>query len=173
MYRKRSGVMSLAALLLMTGSIAAYAGTAAVQFIEPERYADVSDRVLTREEALAVLDGHIRDLASKRLPAAHQLTVEVLDVDLAGEPERRSTRFYDLRVMRETTPPAARFRYSLAEGGRVLKSGEVQLRDLAYLRAGTSSRSSTALAYDRELWTRWFKETFPSSPGKASKSSKL
>lgn len=172
MQRHRSGIVSLAALLLITGSIAAHAGTAAVQFIEPERYADVSDRAFARDEALAILEGHIRDLASKRLPAAQKLTVEVLDVDLAGEPERRSTRFYDLRVMRETTPPSARFRYSLMEGDRVLKSGEVQLRDLSYLRAGTSSRSSNALAYDRELWTRWFKETFPALPGKASKASK-
>jgi len=172
MRKSNSASVSVAAMLLMMGSVAASAGTATVRFIEPERYADVSDRAFNRDEALAVIEGHIRDLADKRLPAAQQLTVEVLDLDLAGEPERRSTRFFDLRVMRETTPPSARFRYSLTEGGRVLKEGEVQLRDLSYLRFGASSRSSSALTYDRELWTDWFKETFAPLPGKAPKASK-
>lgn len=171
MQRINSGVLSVATMLLI-GAVGAHAGTATVRFLEPERYADASDRAYNRNEALAVLEGHILDLARKRLPANQELTVEVLDVDLAGEPERRSTRFYDLRVMRETTPPSARFRYSLTEGGRVLKDGEVQLRDLAYLRSGATSRSSSALSYDRELWTDWFKETFVQPPGKASKSSK-
>ena len=96
-----------------------------------------------------------------KLPAGRQLSIKVLDVNLAGELEwvRRATS--EIRVLRDVTWPMVEFEYTLSENGRVLKSDTVRLSDMGYLQGGffTAAQQSTHLRYERRMLDRWYRDT--------------
>lgn len=150
--------LPFAALLL---PLPALAGTAQVTFTAPESYADASlhrGDGKARARNLEALERHIVHLAA-RLPEAQVLAVEVLDLDLAGRREPRLSP-YDIRVMRGITPPRIALRFTLSENAQVLESGEVTLRDMAYLDRATSLSDNDPLRYEKRLLTDWFRKTF-------------
>src|ERR1700756_3847231 len=106
--------------------VAAWAASASVTFVNPEkftdiaRYADEPEAARTRTE----IEGFIKQLAARRLPAQQALQVEVLDVNRAGMVEPWRFRAYDVRVMRSVTWPSMKLRYRLVLGDQVLASGE-------------------------------------------------
>lgn len=145
-----------AALAGMLLANAAYAASATVSFVDPERYPDMPASQLERERVLGELRQHIDRLAA-RLPAGQHLTVDVLDLDLAGTLKPASTR-PDLRVLSGGADwPRMHLRYRLEQDGKVIVAGDEQLADMNYLEHMNRYPSSTSLRYEKQMLDDWFK----------------
>ena len=134
------------------------AGTASVVFVHPESFTDMGKWPgdLSQADYQAQLSHHIEQLAARTLPAPQTLSIEVLDVDLAGrlEPLRRSGD--QIRVMRGVTWPSIRLRYTLKQGGQVIAQGEETVADMNYLDPTNSYREDEPLRYEKRMLDRWF-----------------
>ena len=108
-------------------------------------------------------DGMFRELAhylerigGRLLPSGRSATIELLEVQPAGrfEPWRASPGD-DIRILRDTTPPRVRLRYSVTERGRTTAQGEETVTDMNYLSNLSARASSDGLAYEKEMLRDW------------------
>ena len=129
----------------------------AVSFTKAEQYIDLPFMTHDREQTLASLKQHFEKLGAK-LPAGQDLTVEVLDVDLAGrlEPSKLSIG-QELRVLRGGADwPMIQLRYRVEAGGKMVNEGEARLTDLNYLRTLNRYPSGEPLRYEKAMLDDWF-----------------
>jgi hypothetical protein len=148
-----------AAIALLTG-MAQAAGTVQVKFIEPEKFTDIRDASRRLDDNLASLRQHLEQVAAPYVADGQTMTIEVLDVDLAGrvEPARRPD---DVRVLRgQADWPRIHLRYVLDAGGSTLRRGEAWVADMAYLERITPSNPGMGLAYERRMLDEWFRTEF-------------
>ncbi|WP_240643689.1 DUF3016 domain-containing protein [Paracoccus siganidrum] len=147
------------------------AAEVAVTYAAPDRFRDREFRqARSRASALAEFDREFARLAARYLPAGQDLAIEVLDIDLAGDFEPWNVDHRDVRILRDTTPPRIRLRYTLAKGGRVLAQDEVRLTDLNYLSDPAARNSGKRFAHDKRLLEDWFRKTFAIAPADRSPS---
>lgn len=152
-FRIRHAVL---AALVMLAAGSASAGTAKVTFVQPENFADVPFTHWERERVLDELRHHFNKLAA-RLPADQQLNVEVTDVDLAGQTWPTRFRGQDIRIMNGGADwPHMTLRYTITQGGQVIKSGEEDLSDMAYQQSMSRYRGDDALRYEKRMLDQWF-----------------
>lgn len=138
----------------------AWAGQAVVTFANTEDFTDFPDRNNDGNELLKALSEHFIKQAAK-LPATQELKIEVLDIDLAGtiKPNFRNPR--DIRVVKgRTDGPIITVRFTLSENGQVLKSGEEQLRDIAFLQRSNRFYTDDPLRYEKKMVDDWMQERF-------------
>lgn len=152
---KLVGRLAFGLCALAAGSATAAAAT--VSFVEPEHFTDVPFSHVERERVLKELSGHFDKLAAS-LPTGQQLKVEVLDVDLAGI-TRPTMSQPELRILNGGADwPKMRFRYTIEQGGQVLKSGEAKLSDMNYMHSINRYSSGTTLRYEKQMLDSWFRE---------------
>lgn len=157
MNASRIRIQTFAAALALASS-AAFAGSAEVRFIQPERFTDLATSKWDEAANMNTLAHYFQQLA-QQLPAEQVLKVDVLDVDLAGEV--RPTRNGDIRVARDVAFPAMKLRWSLESGGQVLRSGEQRITDLNYRHHIRDARySTTSLYYEKRMLDDWFRTEF-------------
>jgi hypothetical protein len=148
--------IALGALALLAS--AAYAGTAEVRFIDPGKFSDLGNYKWEESVNMDDLSRYVQKLA-QRLPPDQVLHVDVLDVDLAGEP--RDTRNGRIRVARDSSFPVIQLRYTLEANGRAVASGEERLTDLEYRHHLRQARASvTSLYYEKRMLDDWFDRSF-------------
>ena len=148
---------ALAGLALVAG---AQAATVKVSFIEPEKFIDAGDRPAERDQALAALEAYIVQLGTRMLPADLTLTIEVLDVDLAGRIQWLRNG-QDKRIIRGGTDwPRITMRYTLSRDGQVQASGTDKLEDLDYTLNLHSARANENLYFEKRLLEEWFATRF-------------
>jgi hypothetical protein len=160
--KSRMQKMALAGLFALTAGSAGAAVT--VTYIEPGRFTDIPFVTWEREDTLKELTEHFTKLGNS-LPPGQDLRIEVLDVDLAGRaiPSARTGR--DLRVLRGGADwPRIQLRFSLEQNGQVLKSGEAQLSDMAYLDHTLRYFDSEPLRYEKQMIDDWFEKTIGPLP---------
>jgi hypothetical protein len=108
-----------------------------VSFIHPENYTDASLQGgygLSAEEATLKELGHfLESLGPRYLKSGQVLTLEVLNIDLAGRIEWWGRNFYDTRILRDIYPPRFTLNYRLAEVGRILVKRQETVVDPNYL----------------------------------------
>lgn len=155
-------LISLAALALgSVGAVGAQAaGTVQVSFVEPDKFADAG-RSFDRPANLKTIETHLQDLGQRYLADGQTLSIEVLDVDLAGElrPSRRSGT--DVRVVRGGADwPRMALRYVLEGGGLPSQRGEDRIADLSYALRGSSYANRDPLRYEKRMLDDWFKSRF-------------
>ncbi len=144
-----------AALSMDLGVGLAQAGTAEVRFIDPASFSDAGSRPGEAEGVRNTLAGHLKSLAA-RLPQEQSLSVDILDIDLAGR-ERLTRHGTELRVLRGRTDwPGIRLRYTLRSGQTMLASGEEEITDMNYLSSPLGLSGYDSLPYERRMLTRWF-----------------
>ena len=137
----------------------------AVTFSQPENYTDMPFASYDKDQVMKELQQHFDKLGAT-LPAGQNLKVDVLDIDLAGRIEPRARASRDLRILRGNTDwPAITLRYALESQGKVLKSGEDRLTDMAYLMGFNHYNSGESLRYEKRMLDRWFKKTLVAAPG--------
>jgi len=142
---------------MLVGS-AAMAAPASVTFSHPEQFSDVPLSAWERERLLKQLGAHF-DVLAERLPAGQTLKVEVLDVDLAGRMNLTSIGHPDLRILGTGADwPHMRLRFSVMEGERVLKSGEDNISNMAYLDKVNRYLKDDTLRYEKQMLDDWYKE---------------
>ncbi len=156
----RSASKLLAAALLALP----LAATAAVQvqFLEPDRYTDASQRPTGRapsESLKRELTAELQRLGEQYLEPGQELSIDVLDLDLAGRYRWWDASRGEVRVMDAVTWPRMQLRYRLTRGGRTLEQRQEDLSDRNYLDAA-SGRSSDPLRYEKNMLEAWFRSRF-------------
>lgn len=133
------------------------AGTVELNWQDPVNFADAGRNVVDRERTLRLLGEHIQALGA-RLPDGQVLRLEVLNLDLAGEPRiLRGWGMDEVRVMGDLgDSPQIQLRYTLQAGGQTLATGNATLRNLGYL----FKPRNGALAYEKHMVDQWFERTF-------------
>ena len=143
--------------LLALAAGAASAGDVTVNYIQPDRFSDLPFSAWDREEALKELTEHFASLGAK-LPPDQNMRIDVTDVDLAGrEIPHRGVR--DLRVIRNGAEwPRIDLRYTIERNGQVLRTGEAQLRDMAFMDRISRYSDGDSLRFERRMIDDWFNQ---------------
>lgn len=133
---------------------AAAAGKVEVRFVDPEHFADAGRGPWEIARTTQTVEKHFKELA-QQLPDGQSLSVEVLDIDLAGE--LRLVRTQEVRIMRGRADwPRMKLRYTLSADGHTLRTGEEALSDMNYLQNSLRPAPGTDLAYDLRMVDAWF-----------------
>jgi hypothetical protein len=150
-------LIALAAL----ASGAQAAGTVQVQFVQPERFVDVRDQAFSRERNLEALKQHLEHAAARYVADGQTLKIDVLDVDLAGEP-KMDARANDIRVLKGKADwPRIDLRYTLEAPGQAARSGQASIKDMSYLHhVAVGVPATEPLRYERRMLDEWFKAEF-------------
>ncbi|KQP50207.1 DUF3016 domain-containing protein [Methylobacterium sp. Leaf108] len=154
-----------ARIVLAMGAVAAVtlptAATAevVVRFIAPDRFTDAQNRFgsgLSLRVTLAEVGRIMERYGREALRPGETLTVDVLDIDLAGFEQPGANIPYGLRVVRDITPPRFGLRYVLSHGKRRILSGEEVVTDQSFLMR-SSRLSQGSFSHERELLRDWFR----------------
>ncbi len=149
-------ILSIAACLTLIASAEA---STTVNFIEPEKYADMPFSQFDRDRVKAAFVEHFNVLGAK-LPAGQDLKIDITDIDLAGRIEPFATRTMDLRVLRGRADwPRMTLRYSIEADGKVIKSGDADIADMNYLSGYSSQYTGELLRYEKKMLDNWFKKS--------------
>ena len=163
--RLRNSVPLFAGVILMlAGPVpAAIAGTVNVSFVNAPSFEDAGATSWEEKANLQALAAHLQGLGQRMLPANQVLTVEVLDVDLAGtlRPFRLGSQ---LRVLRGGADwPRMHMRYTLEVDGKAVTRGDEWVADIDYWHGISSYRDSQSLYYEKRMLNAWFKARFADS----------
>ncbi|MGB3390587.1 MAG: DUF3016 domain-containing protein [Pseudaminobacter sp.] len=154
----RIAAVALGALIVMT---AAAQAAVTVNFVQPERFTDEDFRSsIKRDGIVKEFDRYFHRLDKRYLKDGQTLEIDVLNIDLAGQYEPWQQRFYDVRIMRDITPPRFKLRYTLRQAGKVLISGTENITDMTYLWNPSARLSGERFAYEKEMLRDWFRDRF-------------
>jgi hypothetical protein len=143
-------------IVTLLGPNAGFSGVK-VRFIHPERYTDAdSNGFGTSETTIAVFRAYLELLGRRLLVPGQDISIDVLDIDLAGQDQPWS-RGSEVRVLRDTTPPRFKLRYVLSERGGRTRSGEDVLSDMNYQMNPAARASSDRYGYEKALLADWFR----------------
>ncbi|QNA87734.1 DUF3016 domain-containing protein [Massilia sp. Dwa41.01b] len=147
--------------LAVTSLLALAAGAASadvtVNYVEPDNFTDLPFTNWEREATLKDLTNHFTRLGAQ-LPAGQNLKIDVIDVDLAGrEYPGRGPR--DLRIVKQIDWPRIDLRYTIEQDGKVLRSGDAQLRDMTFMDRFTRANESGSLRFEKRMIDEWFYST--------------
>jgi len=166
----KSAVVPVFLAALLAGAHAAAAPAVEVRFVAPDRYSDASPYsrtidVQARDAVLAELRQQLQSLGAKFLGANDRLTIDVLDVDLAGE-IRLTREGEEKRVLDERLLPRIQLRYTLDRDGTSI-SREERVTELGYMFDPNRCRFDGAQCREKIMLALWFERTFAgaSTPG--------
>ena len=148
----------LLACLTAAAATPVVAGVAELSFVDSARFADTGSTPWERQANLNTLTSHLQVLAKHHLGANQVLKIEVLNVDLAGEPQPSRRAGRDLRIVRGKADwPRIQLRYTLEAAGKPLLSGEETVADMDYSHGLQSDRYTEPLRYEKRMLEHWFK----------------
>ena len=152
------GKAALAAMFAL-GAGTASAGVV-VNYVNPERFVDLPGGDWEREQVLRELGKYFEKLG-KDLPAGQDLTLDILDIDLAGTEAQGQRAGGDIRIRQGINDwPYIELRYTVSANGQVLNTGTAQLKDAGYLSRPTKlSMENDSLRYEKRMIESWFKKT--------------
>ena len=146
---------------------AAVSGPVTVEFVQPEKFSDVKDR-LTRTAPeknpnLHNLRKHTEMRAARYLQGGQTLLIQFTDIDLAGDHlPQLDPALFDVRVVTGLYPPRFKLNYSLRDAdGTVIKSGQADLRDIGF-DSSSPGNTSDPLRYEKRLLNKWLRKEFGS-----------
>jgi hypothetical protein len=117
--------------------------------------------------AQRILTEEMETLGGQYLQGDEHLTIEVVDLQLAGHLARSGVRG-DYRVLDGRVDwPRLTLRFDLKRAGKTVKAGEKNLAELDYLRF-PEINSHEPLPYERRLLEKWFKAQFAPAPNGAN-----
>jgi hypothetical protein len=136
-----------------------------VRFVNPERYTDAgSFDAGGRNATLAAFRAHLEKLGARLLAPTQSLTINVRNIDLAGENEPWSRNLSNVRIMSDVTPPRITLSYVLTEKGKRMRSGEETLTDIDYQMNPSAQLSSDRYVYEKALLDDWFRRLAGQKP---------
>lgn len=161
---------SLIAMTLASVIAAPAMATASVDVTweNPKDYADVrpsnESRTGFQKRTFAQLDKHIAKLAEK-LPDDYKLSMTVTDLDLAGQVWPSSFvglgngGANDVRLIKRVHIPRMEFSYTLTDAtGAVVKSADVNIKDMNFMESIARMRNSDPLRYEKNMLGEWFRD---------------
>lgn len=159
------------ALMVLSGASLAQKSTAEsaeakveITWQDPKSYTDVrpsnESRKKFRERVFNSLDKYFNQLA-EALPEGQTLEITVTDLDLAGQvwPTMRAGAF-DIRIIDRVYIPRMEFSYQLKNRDTVIKSADVNIKEMAFMNRVSRLRSSDPFRYEKDMIKRWFDDEF-------------
>ncbi len=141
------------------------AGSVEVRFVEPEQFVDAGRGQRETEHTTQAIAAHLMSLAPQ-LPDGQTLSIDVTDIDLAGELRPRRSGM-ELRVLRGRADwPRINLRWTLRQDGRSIKAAEDQVADLNYMGNTLGLRRHEEFAFEQRMLTRWFSDNFGPNPAR-------
>lgn len=109
---------------------------------------------------VAQLAEHLRDEASRRLPAGERMDVTITDIARAGRYEPgRGIHLDSVRIMREVYPPSITLTFRrYGADGQLIGEGERKLRDSMYLSGSSIINSNDSLRYEKKMLDDWLRD---------------
>lgn len=155
-------IISLLTVLLSVNAIQVHAATVEVTYTEPNKFSDMRPgerhRHAFQEEVFYNVNKHLTKLA-KKLPEDQTLTIEFIDIDLAGD--IRFTGGQLFRVVSNIYSPRLQFNYQLTDKNKhIIKSGEENIRDTSFMMHQRLRYKNEAFGYEKKVLDEWFKDTF-------------
>jgi hypothetical protein len=140
----------------------AKAATSEVTWKDYESYRDIlpgnGNKKAFRERTFKALEKHFSKLAAE-LPEKQILKIEVTDVDLAGDTHAGGINQF--RIVKEIYIPRIEFNYQLLdESGKVIKTEELNVKDMNFLSNSQLKYRNEFLGYEKKMLDDWFYETF-------------
>lgn len=144
----------IATLCLMALAPAAASAAVTVTSTDPQRFIDASDRATDADRVVAELRRHLEQLGERYLPGK-DVRIELLDVDLAGDPKRN---IHDLRVMTgRGDQPCVELNLQVAGSSPVRE----RVCDPYYMRSlGARYHADQFLVFEKRMLEHWFKQRF-------------
>ncbi len=143
-----------------------------VEWVSPKRFTDVRQANFSsskyREYVFGQLEEHLDKLAED-LPQGHKMKFVVIDLDLAGRVEPAhfiglSNSFDDVRIMRNIDIPRIKFHYEVLDANdQIIKSDDVNLKDMSYLSGISVKSGDRAFYHEKEMLSKWFRQTILAS----------
>lgn len=141
-------------LAIFSAPAAWAAATVKVSFPDPPRFTDAGNTPRDVANTTRDLAAHLSALGQKLLADGDVLTVEILDIDLAGRIE--SGRRGQVRIVNGRADwPSIALRYTLA--GASPLAGEERIDDMDYQRGAGTLSSAEPLRYEQRMLDEWFK----------------
>ena len=135
-----------------------------VTFINPDKYTDANlrQRYGKTANALALheIESFFWRLGEAYLNPGDTLTIDVLNVDLAGRFEPWQFTYRDVRFMHDYTWPEIKLRYRLERATKPPQSGEETLADRGYLTFLQTRDYIDLMPYEKVMLERWFRQRF-------------
>jgi hypothetical protein len=153
----------LIALCVAAGAAApVYAGSVNVTWSEPQKYIDVraSNESQKRFEAhvFKELDKHWQKMAAE-LPEEINLTINVTNLNLAGDVDYSFGLHRDVRVIKSLYWPMIEFDYQITAHGEVVSKGTAKIKDMAFMDRATALRSNrSSFYYEKRVISDWFED---------------
>jgi DUF3016 family protein len=159
-------IIVLAALATLWSAEAAAA--VRVNFVNPGKYIDANLRHEHGKNANAPtmreLETYFAKLGGMYLAPGEILTIDVLDIDLAGRFEPWQLDFQDVRFMRDIAWPAIKLRYRFESPSRAAIEGEETVSDRSYLTSQPFADATDTMPYEKIMLQRWFRTKFAAKP---------
>lgn len=154
----RASAMLVAMLATMGSAIAAEppASALTVTFAHPETYTDASKSYGygSDPQVLNAIRQHLQKLAARELPPGYSLSIEILDVDLAGYIDWRYRG--EVRVIRDVTWPRMTLRYALRHGDETIASEQERINNMNFNWGVNLYGYSDPLRYEKAMLDDWF-----------------
>jgi hypothetical protein len=139
------------------------ASIVSVSFYDQEHYADASQNceygTPAQRPVLAEVQTYLGQLGSKLAPDL-ALSIDILDMDLAGQCEWWRRDASTLRVMRDIYPPRITIRFRLTKNGQTISEGTDRLSDINYLSNAGARSQQDPLRYEKAMLAHWFAGRF-------------
>jgi len=133
-----------------------------VAFFDPGHYRDAAfqrDGGQPDEAVLKGIEKHLQQLGERYLAADQKLSVEILDIDLAGRIAPWRPQLNGVRLMDDVTWPRIKLRYTLEANG-IATSAEESVADMNYLAHIHMYSSGDRLLYEKQMLDDWFRARF-------------
>jgi hypothetical protein len=155
-----------AVTLCLAMAMAAWAADVEIEWVKPEKYRDIRSgeegQKSFQNRVISALTSYFKEAAAEKMPADQTLHLTITDVDLAGDVEYFFSDFpMGIRVMRDVYFPNIEFNYELRDaGGKVLKSGKENIKDMGYLFSRLPYINNPPFDYEKRMIDDWFRKNF-------------
>jgi hypothetical protein len=155
-----NSVKKLVVLMCLSMPAWAHAGEAVVKWHDFNDYRDVRASNQTKssyhKHIANSIEKHVAKLA-EQLPSAYKLSVEITELDLAGDVHFGGTN--EIRVVKPIYFPQLQLNYSLKnDKGEVMGEGsDIELKDMGFMN-GIKRGRDEPFYYEKRLLTEWFDE---------------
>lgn len=156
------------ALALQAASLAAHAaGTVQVTYVQANRFIDAGNHPSDVEDTLGQLTQHFEQLAKRHLPDGQALSIEVLEIDLAGTTHPWLRGGQEIRLVKGRADwPRIKLRYILETVAQSPRKAEQWVSDMGYMQRIGGRYASESLGYEKRMLAEWFSAEFGSATTK-------
>lgn len=166
--RPHAFALGIAFAMQIAGPAAHAAGTVQVSYTQPDKFVDAGNSRSDIADTLQQLSRHFETLAGRYLPDGQVLSIEVLDIDLAGAVHPWRVAAHDIRVVKgQADWPRIQLRYTLESAGQAPRKAEQWVTDMGYLQRIGGRYASESLGYEKRMLAEWFSAEFGAAGGKS------